>query len=119
MEGAVTHLRKILTFGVTVTLLLILMPVVTTEQMKKVKIVWVILMENHNWTGNNSGASFGAPDIKGNPLAPYVNGTLLSTAARAEQYFNPPGNHPSLPNYLWLEGGTNFGILADLVPKDD
>jgi hypothetical protein len=21
--------------------------------------------------------------------------------------------HPSLPNYLWLEAGTNFGILSD------
>jgi hypothetical protein len=80
------------------------------------KTVWVILMENHNWTGNNAGAAFGAPDIKGNPLAPYINGTLLQTSAHAEQYFNPPGNHPSQPNYLWLEAGTNFGVLADTQP---
>ena len=73
-------------------------------------------MENHNWTGNNTGASFGAPDLKGNPLAPYINGTLLNTSAHAEQYFNPPGNHPSQPNYLWLEAGTNFGVLADTQP---
>ena len=59
---------------------------------------------------------FGAPDIKGNPLAPYINGTLLNTSAHAEQYFNPPGNHPSQPNYLWLEAGTNFGVLADTQP---
>jgi len=37
-------------------------------QMDKVKTVWVIRMENHSWTGNNAGAGFGAPDIKGNPL---------------------------------------------------
>jgi phosphatidylinositol-3-phosphatase len=84
--------------------------------MSKVKTVWVILMENHNWTGNNAGAAFGAPDIKGNPLAPYINGTLLHTSAHAEQYFNPPGNHPIQPNYLWLEAGTNFGVLADTQP---
>lgn len=85
-------------------------------QMSKVKTVWVILMENHNWTGNNAGAAFGDPDIKGNPLAPYINGELLATSAHAERYFNPPGNHPSQPNYLWLEAGTNFGVLADTQP---
>lgn len=87
-----------------------------SAQMSKVKKVWVILMENHNWTGNNSGAKYGDPDIKGNALAPYINGTLLGTSAHAEQYFNPPGNHPSQPNYLWLEAGTNFGVLADTQP---
>ncbi|MGI8959849.1 MAG: alkaline phosphatase family protein [Bryobacteraceae bacterium] len=97
-------------------LLLLVMPVVTNAQMSKVKIVWVILMENHNWTGNNAGAAFGAPDIKGNPLARYINGPLLHTAAHSERYFNPPGNHPSQPNYLWLEAGTNFGVLADTQP---
>lgn len=82
-----------------------------------IKTVFVILMENHNWTGNNAGAAFGDPDIKGSSLAPYVNNTLLPMASHAEQYFNPPGNHPSLPNYLWLEAGTNFGILKDILPK--
>jgi phospholipase C len=116
MEDAVTHLRKVLRFSVTTLLLLVVMPAVTNAQMNKVKTVWVILMENHNWTGNNAGAAFGAPDIKGNPLAPYINGKLLQTSAHAEQYFNPPGNHPSQPNYLWLEAGTNFGVLADTQP---
>ena len=88
----------------------------TQAQMSKVKTVWIILMENHNWTGNNSGAAFGDPDIKGSRLAPYINGPLLATAAHAEQYYNPPGNHPSQPNYLWLEAGTNFGILEDTQP---
>ena len=41
---------------------------------------------------------------------------LLATSAHAERYFNPPGNHPSQPNYLWLEAGTNFGVLADTQP---
>jgi hypothetical protein len=110
------HSRKILTFSVTILLLVVVMPCVTNAQMSQVKTVWVILMENHNWTGNNSGAQFGDPDIKGSLLAPYANGELLYTAAHAEQYFNPPGNHPSQPNYLWLEAGTNFGVLADTQP---
>src|SRR6266446_1510708 len=112
----VKHWQSSLRLLVTMMFLLGVMPVVANAQMSKMKTVWVILMENHNWTGNNAGAAFGAPDIKGNPLAPYINGTLLNTSAHAEQYFNPPGNHPSLPNYLWLEAGTNFGILNDNPP---
>ena len=61
--------------------------------------VFVILMENYNWS-----------DIKGNPDAPYINHSLLPLASYAEHYFNPPSVHPSEPNYLWLEAGTNFGI---------
>jgi len=110
------NLRKQWVPGVTMALLLGTMSVSASAQMSKVKTVFVILMENHNWTGNNAGAAFGDPDIKGSPLAPYVNGVLANTAAFAEQYYNPPGNHPSQPNYLWLEAGTNFGILADTQP---
>jgi phospholipase C len=68
-------------------------------------------MENHNWTGD------GNLDIKNNPAAPYINKTLVPMGSHAEQYFNPPNNHPSLPNYLWLEAGTNFGILDDGPPS--
>jgi phospholipase C len=38
-------------------------------------------------------------------------------AAVANNYFNPYGIHPSLPNYLWMEAGTNFGIYADGFPS--
>jgi hypothetical protein len=76
-----------------------------------VKTVFIILMENHNWTGD------GNLDIKGNPAAPYINKTLIPMASHAERYFNPPNLHPSLPNYLWLEAGTNFGILDDGPPS--
>jgi hypothetical protein len=105
--------------SVAATLLALSLAPNATAQMEKVKTVWVIMMENHNWTGNNAGAAFGAPDIKGNPLAPYINGELIKRSAHAERYFNPPQNHPSLPNYLWLEAGTNFGILTDNLPTDD
>ncbi len=78
-----------------------------------IQTVFIILMENHNWSGD------GKLNIKGNPAAPFINKTLLPMASSAEQYFNPPGNHPSLPNYLWLEAGTNFGILNDGPPKQN
>jgi phospholipase C len=84
--------------------------------MSKVKTVFVIMMENKNWTGNNAGASFGDPDLKDNPLAPYINGTLSKKAAQPLQYYNPPGNHPSQPNYVWLEAGSNLGVQADTQP---
>lgn len=83
--------------------------------MSNVKHVFIILMENHNWTGNNSGAASGDPDIKGGSLTPYIN-SLIPLRAHAGGDFNPPRNHPSLPNYLWLEAGTNFGILNDGLP---
>src|SRR6266851_4604443 len=72
------------------------------------KTVFLILMENHNWS-----------DIKDSSSAPYINNTLLPQASHAEQYYNPPGLHPSLPNYLWLEAGTNFGITNDNDPSSN
>src|SRR6516164_3517849 len=48
------------------------------------KTVFLIMMENHNWS-----------DIKHNPSAPYINNSLLPMGSHAEQYFNPPGIHPS------------------------
>jgi phospholipase C len=70
-----------------------------------IKTVFVIMMENHNWS-----------EIKDSPSAPYINQVLLPQASHAEQYYNPPGIHPSEPNYLWLEAGTNFGIANDANP---
>ena len=103
---------------VTMLSLLFAMPVATQAQtqMSKVKHVFIILMENHNWTGDNSAASAGDPDLKGSSSAPYIN-SLIPLRAHAEQYFNPPGNHPSLPNYLWLEAGTNLGVTTDNPPS--
>ena len=36
--------------------------------------------------------------MKGSPSAPYLNRALLPIASHAEQYYNPPNLHPSLPN---------------------
>src|SRR3954467_5109255 len=68
----------------------------------KIKHVFVIVMENHNWS-----------DVKGSPSAPYLNKKLLPQSAGAEKYSNAPSLHPSEPNYLWMEAGTNFGIHSD------
>jgi hypothetical protein len=37
-------------------------------------------------------------------------------ASYANAYYNPPGVSPSLPNYLWMEAGTRFGIADDAGP---
>ena len=71
-----------------------------------IQTVFIILEENHNWS-----------TISGSASAKYINNTLLVQGAHAEAYNNVPGIHPSLPNYLWLEAGTNFGILADGLPS--
>lgn len=73
-----------------------------------IKTVFVIVMENKNWSS-----------IKGSSSAPYINGTLLPMAAHAEAYNNPPGLHPSEPNYLWLEGGQTFGVDDDAEPSSN
>lgn len=71
--------------------------------------VFLIVIENHNWSGSGG--------ILGSAEAPYINKTLLLMGAAANSYFNPSGLHPSLPNYLWMEAGTNFGVLADGNPS--
>src|SRR5216117_882792 len=76
-----------------------------SSQLTNVQTVFVIVMENQNWAR-----------ILGDTNCPYINNTLLPLASRAESYFNPPNLHPSEPNYIWLEAGTNFGIFDDGPP---
>ena len=72
------------------------------------KTVFIIMMENHDWSA-----------VKGSSSAPYVNGLLSAAggAAWAENYKTPAGNHPSEPNYIWLEAGDNLGITDDNPPS--
>lgn len=67
--------------------------------------VFLIVMENRNWS-----------TVHNSIFAPYLNSVLLTAGAHAEQYYNPPSLHPSEPNYLWLEAGSNFGVLNDALP---
>jgi phosphatidylinositol-3-phosphatase len=75
-----------------------------SAKLASIQTVWVILFENHDWT-----------QIVGNANAPYMN-SLLTMGAFAQQYYNPPFNHPSLPNYLWINAGDNLGIIDDNEP---
>ena len=107
----------------------------------QIKHVFVIALENHDWT-QPATVSGGIEPLYQNPNAPFinslVNGTGFATinghlenisphVAYATAYHNvlatPSGNnphiHPSEPNYLWAEAGTNFGILNDDDPYAD
>jgi len=68
--------------------------------------VFVILMENSDWS-----------QIKQNVNAPYLNSLLTHPqASYASAYYNPPQIHPSEPNYIWIEAGSNFGIRSNRDP---
>ena len=79
--------------------------------------VFVILMENHNWTQPSSAPAGTPPQIQGNPSAPYINNTLTQIGAFANNY-ESTGVHPSEPNYIWLEAGSNLGVTDDNDPTD-
>ncbi len=61
-----------------------------------VKTVFLIVMENHNWS-----------QIAGNRSTPYINDTLLPMGAKAEHSVNG-AVHPGEPNYVWLEAGDSL-----------
>jgi hypothetical protein len=106
---------------------------------EEIKKVFVISMENHNWTQPANQFTGGIQQIFQNPAAPFINSLVNGTAfatingrtvniseqvAFATNYHNvlatPSGNnphiHPSEPNYLWAEAGTNFGVFNDNDP---
>ena len=69
------------------------------------KTVFLLLFENQNWASITPS------------VAPYISNTLLPMGGHATQYFNPPGLHPSEPNYIWLEAGNNMGLTTDSDPS--
>lgn len=108
---------------------------------REIKHVFVIALENHNWTQPATVAG-GIGQISGNPNAPFINSLVNGTAVAyingrlvnisqqtsyATAYHNVlatqsgqnPHIHPSEPQYLWSEAGTNFGILNDDDPYAD
>jgi len=95
----------------------------------RVGAVFYILLENHNFTQPTSDNS--APhQLFGSPAAPYLNSLITpghpnardvsyATAYHnvlATQSGNNPHIHPSEPNYLWQEAGSNLGVLNDNDP---
>lgn len=73
-----------------------------------IQTVFIIVMENHSWSTIQKSAS-----------AKYITGTLLPMGGYATMYKTPPKNHPSEPNYIWLEAGDNLGIKDDNPPKNN
>jgi len=84
----------------------LLVPDALAQAQTNVQTVFLIVMENAYWS-----------QIKGSTSAPYINNTLLPMSSYCEQYYTPPGFASSLPDYLWLEAGTNFGILDSAEPS--
>ena len=83
--------------------------------------IFYIDMENHNLTQPGSVTS--PSQLMGNVAAPYLNSLMTpgnpnsAQTSWASNYFNAAaGVHPSLPNYLGQEAGTNFGVANDNQP---
>lgn len=87
-----------------------------------IQTVFVIGMENHDLTQPSSFNSI--QQLQGNTAAPYLNSLMTPGNANA-QYTSyasnmtnvAPGVHPSEPNYIWENAGSNFGVLADNDPS--
>lgn len=84
--------------------------------------VFVILLENHNLTQPNPMSS--PQQILGNVAAPYINSLITpgnpnaAQVSYAKAYYNAGINvHPSEPNYVWDEAGTDFGFHSDADPN--
>src|ERR1700752_3581985 len=103
------------------------------DDRRSIKTVFVIAMENHNWTQPANQFSGTIQQIFQNPNAPFinslVNGTAVATinghqvnisqqVSYSANYTNvlatASGNnahvHPSEPNYLWAEAGLNLRV---------
>jgi len=87
-----------------------------------IQTVFVIAMENHDFT--QPGTYTSIQQIQGNAAAPYIN-SLITPGNQNAQYTSyasnmdnsAPGVHPSEPNYIWENAGSNFGVLADNDPS--
>jgi hypothetical protein len=84
--------------------------------------VFVIAMENHNFTQPPTQTN--PQQILGNPAAPFMNSLITPGNLNAAQVsyatakFNSgTGVHPSEPNYVWAEAGTDFGVHTDADPN--
>jgi hypothetical protein len=111
----------------------------TGVKAQEIKTVFVIAMENHNWTQPANRFTGGIQQLYQNPNAPFINSLVNGTAvavingsevnisqqvAYATAYHNvlatPSGNnpdiHPSEPNYLWTEAGADFGVFNNNDP---
>ncbi|HWV99743.1 MAG TPA: alkaline phosphatase family protein [Candidatus Acidoferrum sp.] len=84
--------------------------------------IFVVAMENHNFTQPIPTSS--PQQILANPAAPFINSLITPGNANAAQvsyataYYNAGMHvHPSEPNYVWAEAGTDFGVHTDADPR--
>ncbi len=91
--------------------------------------VFVIAFENRNWTQPAEDES-SPQQIYHNPAAPFINSLVTpgnrnarfsAYAAAYHQVLATPDGmgpsiHPSEPNYIWQEAGSNLGVLDDNDP---
>jgi hypothetical protein len=91
---------------------------------QQIKTVFIIPLENHDLVQKNPTGS--PQQVLGNPAAPYFNSLITPGSTNAVQtayathYYSAAinGEHPSEPNYVWAEAGTDFGVRTDNDPSD-
>jgi phosphatidylinositol-3-phosphatase len=98
-----------------------------TSAHAQVTTVFYILLENRNFTANETS---GGQQVVGSPAAPYINSLITPGNPNAAQvsyascYHNDiavyngsgPSIHPSEPQYVWMENGSNESKLDDNDP---
>ena len=98
-----------------------------TSAHAQVTTVFYILLENRNFTANETS---GGQQVVGSAAAPYLNSLITPGNANAAQvsycscYHNDlavyngsgPSIHPSEPNYVWMENGSNESKADDNDP---
>ncbi len=94
----------------------------TPAALQQIKTVFVIAMENHNFTQPVTQTS--PPQILGNPAAPYLNSLVTPGSPNSAQvsyatryYSAGVGVHPSEANYVWQEAATDFNFNSDADPS--
>jgi hypothetical protein len=102
--------------------------ILSAARAQQVGTVFYILLENRNFSAGTDTS--GGAVLVGNSAAPYLNSLITpgnpnaAQASYATAYHNVlatpsganPSIHPSEPNYLWMEAGSNFGVLNDNDP---
>src|SRR5436189_6295467 len=78
---------------------------VLASSLTQIHHVFLIVMENVTWS-----------EIKGSTNAPFINNVLLPMSSYCDNYYTARNTSGSLPQYLWLEAGTNFGINDSADP---
>ena len=93
-----------------------------TNRMTSIQTVFVIALENHNFTQPTPGSS--PEQLLGNAAAPYFNSLITPGNTNAGQvsyathYYNAGvGVHGSEPNYIWAEAGSDFGVHTSSDPS--